>query len=130
MIQEYSSILCEMYAGSYSYCFKHTLYAHASNGWKSFQACYFSYYSDDYDFAKLDGEGLYDVGDEKGLIEVENMQTVRSGLCVRITFKKLVPGSYLGMYIDFMNESLKVSDIPNPVLYVTSEDYAYGIIGT
>ena len=31
-----------MYAGSYSYYFKHTLYAHASNGWKSFQACYLS----------------------------------------------------------------------------------------
>ena len=31
-IQEYYFISYEMYAGSYSYCFKHTLYAHASNG--------------------------------------------------------------------------------------------------
>ena len=91
---------------------------------------YFTYYSDDGESsAKLDAEGLYDVGNEKDLIEVENMQTVWSGLCVRITFKKHIPGSYLGMYIDFKNETLKVSDVPNPVLYVTSEDNAYGIIG-
>ena len=31
-IQEYYFISYEMYAGSYSYCSKHTLYAHASNG--------------------------------------------------------------------------------------------------
>ena len=85
---------------------------------------YFSYYDADWNPYTLDKEGLYDVGDEKGLIEVENMQTVWSGLCVRITFKKHVPGSFLRIYIDF-----KVSDIPTPVLFVTSEDNAYGIIG-
>ena len=26
--------------GRYSYCSKHTFHAHASNGWKSFQACF------------------------------------------------------------------------------------------
>ena len=91
---------------------------------------YFTYYSDDgISSAILDADGLYNLGDEKDVIEVENMQTVWSGLCVRITFKKHIPGSYLGMYIDFKNDSLKVSDVPNPVLYVTSEDNAYGIIG-
>ena len=90
---------------------------------------YFTYYDKDYNPYTFDTEGLYDIGDVKGLIEVENMQTVWSGLCVRITFKKHVPGSTLSMYIDFKNETLKVFDVPNPVLYVTSEDNAYGIIG-
>ena len=90
---------------------------------------HFTYYDNDYNPITLDADGLYDIGNVKGLIEIEKMQTIWSGLCTRITFKKHIPGNTLSVTIDFKNESLKVSDIPNPVLYVTSEDNAFGIIG-
>ena len=91
---------------------------------------YFSFY--DYsngiynpDEYSLDEDGLY----ADGLLEVESLLTVWSGLCVRITYTRYHPGSSHSMYLDFNYTSLEVSDVPNIALYVTSEENAYGIIG-
>ena len=95
------------------------------------QDFYFTYYDDLTSNLEtsanytIDADGLY----ADGRIEIESLQTVWSGLCVRITYNEFVPGDYYSMYIEFKNDSLLSSDVPNVALYVTSEENVYGIIG-
>ena len=81
--------------------------------------------SDEY---TIDADGLYD----DGLLEVESLQTVWSGLCVRLTYTRYYRGSggsHYSMYVNFNDSSLEALDVPDIGLYVTSEENAYGIIG-
>ena len=90
---------------------------------------YFTYYDDTDTFAPYSTivtDGLH----ADGRIEIESLQTVWSGLCVRITYTEYFPSLYYSMYVDFKNDTLiSSSDVPNIALYVTSEENVYGIIG-